>query len=223
MSRVPWVVVIAGTILTSCGAPESASPSPPSLAYEPPAHIDHTALPPPPGYQSSAPPIANLPSPGGASTYGPAGLHAWRSHDLAHLATLGRSQWHRSTRRKPGLASSRRRDPQRPSSTRSERISRIATSSLSVTSVGRVRERTNSNRMGPTRASRSGLAISTNVVYNDPKARLFAARHFEHLGGSRLICAIPLTKYFASSMGIERLGASYPSPSATASKASVSY
>jgi hypothetical protein len=74
MSKVPLVVVIVGTILTSCGAPQSvsSSSSSPSLAYEPPAHIDHAALPPPSGYQSSTPQTANSPSPGGTATYGPA-------------------------------------------------------------------------------------------------------------------------------------------------------
>jgi len=72
MSKVPLVIVIASTILTSCGVPDGASPSSPSVAYEPPAHIDHTALPPPAGYQSSTPSTVNSPVLGGTSTYGSA-------------------------------------------------------------------------------------------------------------------------------------------------------
>jgi len=84
----------------------------------------------------------------------------------------------------------------------SERISRMVVSSPTLTSVGRVRERINPNRSTAARGSGSGLAISSNIVYNDPERGCLPRGVLSHWW-SKSTCAIPLMQRFASYMEIE--------------------
>jgi hypothetical protein len=77
------LIVVTGTALLSCDAPRADAPSPPSLAYEPPAPIDRTPLPPPPGSASAAdvasPVEADGSSPDAGSTLPSSGRMIWHT------------------------------------------------------------------------------------------------------------------------------------------------